>query len=59
MEADLTQEVFLEIFRKAHLYDPSRGSVKVWLLQYAYHRTLRRKAMLKGGAACGGTSRQG
>jgi RNA polymerase sigma-70 factor (ECF subfamily) len=44
---DVTQEVFLEIYRKAHLYDASRGTVKVWLLQYAYHRTLRRKASLR------------
>jgi RNA polymerase sigma-70 factor (ECF subfamily) len=48
---DVTQEVFLEIYRKSHLYDPSRGTVKVWLLQYAYHRTLRRKAVLSRRAA--------
>jgi RNA polymerase sigma-70 factor (ECF subfamily) len=48
---DVTQEVFLEIYRKAYLYDPARGSVKVWLLQYAYHRTLRRKAALGRRAA--------
>jgi RNA polymerase sigma-70 factor (ECF subfamily) len=48
---DITQEVFYEISRKAHLYDPERGTVKVWLLQYAYHRTLRRKADLQRRAA--------
>jgi RNA polymerase sigma-70 factor (ECF subfamily) len=48
---DITQEVFFEISRKAHLYDPCRGSVKGWLLQYAYHRTLRRKSDLQRRAA--------
>jgi RNA polymerase sigma-70 factor, ECF subfamily len=48
---DVTQEVFLEIYRKAHLYDPSRGSVRVWLLQYAYHRAMRRKMALRKRAA--------
>jgi RNA polymerase sigma-70 factor (ECF subfamily) len=48
---DVTQEVFLEIYRKAHLYTPSRGSFRVWLLQYVYHRTLRRKAILRRRAA--------
>jgi RNA polymerase sigma-70 factor (ECF subfamily) len=48
---DVTQDVFLEIYRKAHLYDPSRGSVRVWLLQYAYHRSLRRKEALRRRAA--------
>ena len=43
---DLTQEVFFEIYRKASLYDPQRGSVKVWLLQYAYHRSFSRKTAL-------------
>ena len=51
---DVIQEVFLEIYRKAHLYTPARGSFRVWLLQYVYHRTLRRKAVLRRRAAyCG------
>jgi RNA polymerase sigma-70 factor (ECF subfamily) len=44
---DVTQEVFFEVYRKAHLYDPSRGTVRVWLMQYAYHRSLSRKAALR------------
>jgi len=48
---DVAQEVFLEIYRKAHLYTEARGSFRVWLLQYVYHRTLRRKAMLRRRAA--------
>lgn len=51
---DSTQEVFLEIYRKAHLYDPERGSVRGWLVQYAYRRTLRRKSVLTRRAAYGG-----
>jgi RNA polymerase sigma-70 factor (ECF subfamily) len=48
---DVAQEVFFEIYRKAHQYDPTRGAVRVWLLQYAYHRSLRRKDALRRRAA--------
>jgi len=44
---DVTQEVFFEIYNKAHHYDAARGTVKTWILQYAYHRSLRRKAALR------------
>ena len=43
---DLMQEVFIEVFRKANLYDPTRGSVRTWLLQYAYHRSFNRRKYL-------------
>ena len=43
---DLMQEVFLEIFKKAAQFDPAKGSVKTWILQYAYHRSLSRRQYL-------------
>jgi RNA polymerase sigma-70 factor (ECF subfamily) len=43
---DLMQEVFLEIFKKAAQFDPARGSLKTWILQYAYHRSLSRRQYL-------------
>jgi len=39
---DLMQEVFLEIYRDAGKFDPARGSVKDWILQYATDRSLNR-----------------
>ncbi len=44
---DLTQSVFLEIYRKAGQFDPARGTLKVWLLQYAYSRSLSRRNYLQ------------
>jgi RNA polymerase sigma-70 factor (ECF subfamily) len=44
---DVMQSVFLEIYRAAGQFDTARGSVKVWLLQYAYHRSLNRRDYLK------------
>lgn len=43
---DITQDVFLEIYRKLGQFDPSRGTVKVWLLQYAYSRSINRRNYL-------------
>jgi RNA polymerase sigma-70 factor (ECF subfamily) len=43
---DVMQSVFLEIFRVAAQYDPAKGSTKVWLLQYAYHRSFDRRQYL-------------
>src|SRR5215471_14635778 len=43
---DVMQDVFFEIFNKAAQFDPAKGSVKAWLLQYAYHRSLSRRQYL-------------
>jgi RNA polymerase sigma-70 factor (ECF subfamily) len=44
---DVTQAVFLEIYKVAAQFDPARGTTKVWLLQYAYHRSINRREYLK------------
>jgi RNA polymerase sigma-70 factor, ECF subfamily len=43
---DLTQSVFLEVYRKAGQFDARRGTLKVWLLQYAYSRSINRRNYL-------------
>jgi RNA polymerase sigma-70 factor (ECF subfamily) len=43
---DFVQDFFLYIHRKAGLYDPTRGSVKTWLLHTSYYRALIRRAQL-------------
>jgi RNA polymerase sigma-70 factor (ECF subfamily) len=43
---DLVQEVFLYVFRKVGLYDPSKGSARSWLIQVAYTQAfLHRRAL--------------
>jgi RNA polymerase sigma-70 factor (ECF subfamily) len=43
---DLTQTVFLEIYRRLGQFDPARGTLKVWLLQFAYSRSIHRRNYL-------------
>jgi RNA polymerase sigma-70 factor (ECF subfamily) len=43
---DLTQTVFLEIYQRAAQFDPARGTLRVWLLQYAYSRSINRRSYL-------------
>jgi RNA polymerase sigma-70 factor, ECF subfamily len=43
---EVVQTVFLDIFRAAANFDPKRGTLKVWILQYAYHRALHRRRHL-------------
>ena len=43
---DLMQSVFLELLKSAGLFNKHRGTVKVWILQYAYSRSFNRRQHL-------------
>lgn len=43
---DLVQEVFVFVYRKAALFDPSRGGARSWIFQAAYHRAIDRRRYL-------------
>src|SRR5258707_1691917 len=43
---DLMQSVFLQILEDAAKYDATKGSLRVWILQYAYHRGFNRRKYL-------------
>ena len=43
---DLCQEVFLLLFQKASLFDPSKGTASSWIIQIAYHRAMNRRQYL-------------
>jgi RNA polymerase sigma-70 factor (ECF subfamily) len=43
---EIVQDVFLQIYQKADLFDASRGTTKAWILQIAFHRSLDRKSYL-------------
>src|SRR6202035_792855 len=44
---DVAQIVFTEIFQHAKQFDPSRGTLKMWVLQYAYSRGINRRRHLE------------
>jgi RNA polymerase sigma-70 factor (ECF subfamily) len=43
---DVLQEVFLELLRKCHLFDPAKGRAKTWIFQYAYSTSINRRQHL-------------
>jgi RNA polymerase sigma-70 factor (ECF subfamily) len=43
---DLVQEVFLHIFRKAALFDATRGNARSWIFHVAYHCAFDRRRYL-------------
>lgn len=36
---DAVQQIFLDVFRFIHQFDPGKGTFKTWLLMFAYHRS--------------------
>lgn len=44
---EVVQVVFLELFQKVELFNPNRGTLKVWLLQLAYTRSVNRRYHLQ------------
>lgn len=43
---DVVQTVFTDFYKKAHLFDAAKGSLRTWLLQYAYGRSFNQKRRL-------------
>jgi RNA polymerase sigma-70 factor (ECF subfamily) len=43
---DFVQELFLHIFRKAYLYDSSKGPARGWIVQTSYYQALQRRVHL-------------
>lgn len=44
---DVCQIVFTDFYRQARLFDPARGNLKTWLVQYAYGRSINSRRRLK------------
>jgi RNA polymerase sigma-70 factor (ECF subfamily) len=43
---DILQNIFMEIAERVGQFDPARGTVLVWLMQYAYTRSTNRRNYL-------------
>jgi len=43
---DILQEVFLAIYLQQERFDPARGSIRTWILQFAYFKALLRRRYL-------------
>jgi len=43
---DLMQEVFFEVYRKADEFDADKGTLKFWIMRYAYSRSINRARYL-------------
>jgi len=43
---DVMQEVFFDVYRVADRFDPAKGTLKSWIVQFAYHKSLNRRKYL-------------
>jgi RNA polymerase sigma-70 factor (ECF subfamily) len=43
---EVVQDAFFQVFKKAALFDPSKGTAKAWIVQIAFRRALDRKRYL-------------
>jgi RNA polymerase sigma-70 factor (ECF subfamily) len=43
---EIVQEVLFFVYRRANVFDASKGSAKAWIVQRAYHRSLNRRVYL-------------
>jgi RNA polymerase sigma-70 factor, ECF subfamily len=43
---DIVQNVFVDLYKTSLRFDPARGTAKIWILQFAYSRSFRRKRQL-------------
>jgi RNA polymerase sigma-70 factor (ECF subfamily) len=43
---DILQEVFLSVYLQHERFDPSRGTVRTWILQFSYFKALLRRRYL-------------
>src|ERR1700722_4183362 len=43
---DILQEVFLAIYLQHERFDPAKGTVRTWVLQFAYFKSLLRRRYL-------------
>jgi RNA polymerase sigma-70 factor, ECF subfamily len=44
---DIVQDVFLAVYLQHERYDQARGSVRTWILQFAYFKSLLRRRYLR------------
>jgi RNA polymerase sigma-70 factor (ECF subfamily) len=56
---DLVQEIFLRLCQKSNSFDPTKGSARTWMVQFAYRRSFDRRSYLTRRFFYGGTEIEG